>query len=469
MLTFAVPPARSALASGAGLAYISGMAAKVTYTCSSCGASSPQWLGQCPKCGQWNTLREETARPGPTPAISGLQPARVMRLQDAADEGHTPFSSGIAPLDRLLGAGIVPGAVVLAGGEPGIGKSTLLLQVAGQVAASGRRVLYASGEETLAQIRARGERLQALHDRLLAIATSSCDDVLKALSDVRPDLLILDSVQTVALADVEGLPGNMNQVRGVAAAVIEACRGLGAAGILVGHVTKEGALAGPRLLEHMVDTVVSLEGDRRQTFRLMRVSKNRFGPGDEMLVFRMGRRGMEVVADPSTFFLEDRNPFLSGTAVVMACEGRRPLAVEVQALASKSCFSIPRRQALGFDTGRLNLLLAVLEKRLGLNFSQVDIYAKVGGGVRLQDPGLDLGVVTAVLSSLYDIPLPEKAVFFGECDLNGQIRPVSSQERRAEQARRLGFDPVVMPGAYPTIQDLARGIFRGESGERRHA
>ncbi len=444
------------------------MTAKVNYTCSACGATSPQWLGQCPRCGQWNTLREETARSGPVPAVSGVQPSRVMRLQDAADEGLKPFSSGLAPLDRLLGPGLVPGAVVLAGGEPGIGKSTLLLQVAGQVASSGRRVLYASGEETLAQIRARGERLQALHDNLMAIATSSCDDVLRAMSEVKPDLLILDSVQTVALADVDGLPGNVNQVRGIAAAVIEACRGLGCAGILVGHVTKEGALAGPRLLEHMVDTVVSLEGDRRQTFRLMRVSKNRFGPGDEMLVFRMGRRGLEIVADPSTFFLEDRNPALSGTAVVMACEGRRPLAVEVQALACKSCFSIPRRAALGFDTGRLNLILAVLEKRLHLNFSQVDIYAKVGGGVRLQDPGLDLGVVTAVLSSLYDIPLPEKAVFFGECDLNGQIRPVSSQERRAEQARRLGFNPVVMPGAYATIQDLARGIFRKGSGERRN-
>ncbi|MDO5536603.1 MAG: DNA repair protein RadA, partial [Desulfovibrionaceae bacterium] len=427
------------------------------------------WLGQCPKCGQWNTLTEETVRQGPVPAVSGLRPPSVMRLQDAVEDGMKPFSSGLGPLDRLLGAGLVPGAVTLAGGEPGIGKSTLLLQVAGHVSAQGRRVLYASGEETLAQIRRRGERLRVLNDNLLAIATASCDDVIKALGETRPALLILDSVQTVACTEVERLPGNVNQVRAVASSVIEACRSLQVAGILVGHVTKEGALAGPRVLEHMVDTVISLEGDRRQAFRLMRVSKNRFGPSDEMLVFRMGQDGMEIVADPSTFFLEDRNPFLSGTAVVMACEGRRPLAVEVQALATSSCFSIPRRAALGFDTNRLNLILAVLEKRLRLNFSHADIYAKVGGGVRLQDPGLDLGVATAVLSSFYDLPVPEKAVFFGEMDLNGQIRPVSCQEQRLNQAKRLGFKPIVMPGSVQTITDLAKGLFRrggGQGGNR---
>lgn len=446
------------------------MAAKVTYICSSCGAMSPQWMGQCPKCGQWNTITEETvSASGPMPAVSGLRPPKVMRLQDAVEDGFRPFSSGLGPLDRLLGSGLVPGAVTLAGGEPGIGKSTLLLQVAGHVAASGRKVLYASGEETLAQIRRRGERLNMLHDKLLAISTSSCDDVVRAMADLKPDLLVLDSVQTVACTDIEGLPGNVNQVRAVAAAIIEACRHLSTAGILVGHVTKEGTLAGPRLLEHMVDTVVSLEGDRRQAFRLMRVSKNRFGPSDEMLVFRMGRTGMEIVADPSTFFLEDRNPSLSGTAVVMACEGRRPLAVEVQALATNSCFSIPRRAALGFDTNRLNLLLAVLEKRLRLNFSHVDIYAKVGGGMSLKDPGLDLGVLCAVLSSFYDLPLPEKAVFFGEADLNGQIRPVSCQDQRLAQARRLGFTPIVMPGSVQTITDLAQKLFRRDGQGGTHA
>ncbi len=445
------------------------MPEKTIYICSSCGASSPQWMGQCPKCRQWNTLEEEVTSSLPIPAVSGMQTPKVMRLQDATEDERHPFSSGLLPLDRLLGSGLVPGAVTLAGGEPGIGKSTLLLQVAGLVAARGRRVLYASGEETLAQIRARGERLHALHDNLLAISTPSCDDVLSAMADTRPDLLILDSVQTVACTTADGLPGNVNQVRAVASSVIETCRRLGISGILVGHVTKEGTLAGPRLLEHMVDTVISLEGDRRQAFRIMRVSKNRFGPSDEMLVFRMGGCGMEIVPDPSTFFLEDRNPSLAGTAVVMACEGRRPLAVEIQALACKSCFSIPRRSALGFDTNRLNLLLAVLEKHLRLNFSQVDIYAKVGGGLRLQDPGLDLGVVTAVLSSFYNIPLPEKAVFFGECDLNGQIRPVTCQDQRESQAKKLGCTPIVRPGTVNTIVDLAQRLFRRNRGGERHA
>ena len=439
------------------------MPEKITYICSNCHAVFPQWMGQCPKCRQWNTLQEEVASTGPIPAVSGVMPPKVMRLQDAVEDSRHPFSSGLAPLDRLLGTGLVPGAVTLAGGEPGIGKSTLLLQVAGLVAKSGRRVLYASGEETLAQIRSRGERLHALHDNLLAISTSACDDILQAMAEARPDLLILDSVQTVACTTVDGLPGNVNQVRAVASTVIEGCRRLGISGILVGHVTKEGTLAGPRLLEHMVDTVVSLEGDRRQAFRLMRVSKNRFGPSDEMLVFRMGGCGMEIVDDPSTFFLEDRNPSLAGTAVVMACESRRPLAVEIQALACKSCFSIPRRAALGFDTNRLNLLLAVLEKHLRLNFSQVDIYAKVGGGLHLQDPGLDLGVVTAVLSSFYNIPLPGRAVFFGEADLNGQIRPVACQEQRASQAKRIGFSPIVMPGSVETIVELAQKLFRRSS------
>ncbi len=456
-----------ALAFRPPLPYLLAMPAKAreTYVCSSCGATSPQWLGQCPRCGLWNTLQAQAApatAQGPAPAQGQ---ACVLKLQDARDSLHQPFSCGPAALDRLLGEGLMPGSVLLVGGEPGIGKSTLLLQVAGHVSALGRRVLYASGEETLPQIRSRGERLEVLHDNLLAMATASCDDVLSAMAAERPDLLILDSVQTIACPEVEGLPGNVNQVRAVATGVIEACRRLGTAGVLVGHVTKDGALAGPRLLEHMVDTVLSLEGDRKQSFRLLRVLKNRFGSSEELLVFRMESSGLQIVEDPSTFFLADRNPALSGTAIVMACESRRPIAVEVQALVTKSFLSIPRRVALGFDTSRLNLLLAVLEKRLRLNFSQADIYARVGGGLRLQDPGLDLGLVTAVLSSHYDLPLPEKAVFFGETDLNGQIRPVSCQDQRLTQARRLGFSPIVAPGTCRTIADLAAGLF-GKGGRR---
>ena len=425
------------------------------YRCTLCGAQSPHWRGQCPGCQAWNTLVAE-AKPGgakaSAPRLGAVgDHARPHILRDVDDSDQQPFSSGLQALDRVLGNGLVQGAAILIGGEPGIGKSTLLLQVAGAVAAQGRPALYASGEESLPQIKARAERLGLLQPQLLALASSRVEDVVAALESApegeRPVLAVVDSVQTLTSLEAEGLPGNVGQVRAVATILQEACRRLGVALILVGHVTKDGVLAGPRLLEHMVDTVISLEGDRRQMFRLLRVFKNRFGPNEELLVFRMGGRGMELVADPSTFFLGARDPALSGTAVVMAVDGQRPLAVEVQALVARTFLSIPRRAALGFDANRLHLLLAVLEKRLKLNFGQVDIYAKVGGGIRLQEPGLDLALVAAVLSSYYDVPLPERSIFWGEVDLNGQVRPVAAQAIRLAQARRLGFSPIVRPWA----------------------
>lgn len=442
------------------------------YNCSACGAQTLQWRGQCPNCREWNTL---TAAAQPKAAGRGRAAVRTdgaagrpIPLRDVADAGHEPYGSGLKALDRVLGKGLVPGAAILVGGEPGIGKSTLLLQVAGLVAAQGRPVLYASGEESLPQIKGRAERLNMLDPNLMALATSRVEDVLEAMNSggpaAPPALLVVDSVQTLTSLEAEGLPGNVSQVRAVATALLEACRRLGCTLILVGHVTKDGVLAGPRLLEHMVDTVISLEGDRRQLFRLLRVFKNRFGPNEELLVFRMGRDGMQIVDDPSTFFLGARDPSLSGTAVVMAVDGQRPLAVEVQALVARTFLSIPRRAALGLDVGRLHLLLAVLEKRLKLNFGQVDIYAKVGGGMRLHEPGLDLALVAAVLSSYYDVPLPEKCVLWGEVDLNGQVRPVAAQELRFVQATRLGFEPIVHPGSekggIATIADLQQRLFR---------
>ena len=425
-----------------------------------------QWRGQCPNCHEWNTLQaavQPKSAPAskPRPALDGT--SRPVPLRDVEDAGHEPYGSGLKALDRVLGKGLVPGAAILVGGEPGIGKSTLLLQVAGLVAAQGRHVLYASGEESLPQIKGRAERLGMLEPNLLAIATSRVEDVLEAANAAPPALLVVDSVQTLTSLEADGLPGNVSQVRAVATALLEACRRLSCTLVLVGHVTKDGVLAGPRLLEHMVDTVISLEGDRRQMFRLLRVFKNRFGPNEELLVFRMEASGMRIVDDPSTFFLGQRDPSLSGTAVVMAVDGQRPLAVEVQALVSRTFLSIPRRAALGFDVGRLHLLLAVLEKRLKLNFGQVDIYAKVGGGMKLSEPGLDLALVAAVLSSYYDVPLPEKSVLWGEVDLNGQVRPVSAQDLRLTQARRLGFDPIVHPareqGGISTIAALQQRLF----------
>lgn len=441
-----------------------------TYVCRACGAQSAQWRGQCPKCREWNTLeltrlaQSSTGRPLP---VEGRAGGRIQPLAEVSGSDHAAFGTGLDALDRILGRGFVPGAAILVGGEPGIGKSTLLLQLAGAVAREGKTVLYASGEESLPQIRSRAERLDVLHDSLLALATSRVEDLFPVLDspETAPALLIVDSVQTLASDSAEGLPGNVSQVRAVATEIVDACKRGTTTVVLVGHVTKDGALAGPRLLEHMVDTVISLEGDRRQMFRLLRVLKNRFGPNQELLVFQMVRQGLEVVEDPATYFLGARDASLSGTAVVMAVDGQRPLAVEVQALVTRSYLSIPRRTGLGFDVNRLHLILAVLEKRLRLNFGQVDIYAKVGGGMKIQEPGMDLALVAAMLSSFYDVPLPERAVLWGEVDLNGQIRPVAAHDIRLSQARRLGYKPILFPSqgegdGIATVVELQDRLFR---------
>lgn len=442
--------------------------ARESYLCAECGARFAQWRGQCPTCKAWNSLELTMASPGNVRSDAASE-GRPVPLAEVAEQGHEPFGTGLAPLDRMLGRGLTPGAALLMGGEPGIGKSTLLLQVAGAVASSGRLVLYVSGEESLPQIKSRAERLGVLHPNLLALAVSRVETVLTLLEGPSaPDLLILDSVQTLTSDSAEGLPGNVSQVRAVALEVVERCKRGKTAVVLVGHVTKDGTLAGPRLLEHMVDTVISLEGDRREMFRLLRVLKNRFGPNRELLVFQMAGQGLEVVDDPSTYFLGARDATLSGAAVVMAADGQRPLAVEVQALVTRSYLAIPRRTGLGFDVNRLHLLLAVLEKRLRLNFGQVDIYAKVGGGMRVQEPGMDVALVAAVLSSFYDVPLPERAVFWGEVDLNGQIRPVSGQDIRLLQARRLGYNPIFHPGpegGVGTVTALQQRLFR-KSGNK---
>lgn len=445
--------------------------AREVYICGECGAHSSQWRGQCPVCKSWNTLKATpVGDPARRPPVGGGAGARPVPLAEVSAGVHQPFGTGLDALDRVLGQGLVPGGALLVGGEPGIGKSTLLLQLTGAVAASGKTALYASGEESLPQIKSRAERLGVLHPNLLAVSTSRAEDVLALLvPGAAPDLLILDSVQTMTSNSAEGLPGNVSQVRAVATEVVEACKRCDTTVVLVGHVTKDGALAGPRLLEHMVDTVISLEGDRRQMFRLLRVLKNRFGPNQELLVFRMARQGLAVVDDPSTYFLGARDPSLSGAAVVMAVDGQRPLAVEVQALVTRSYLAIPRRTGLGFDVNRLHLLLAVLEKRLRLNFGQVDIYAKIGGGMKLQEPGMDLALVAATLSSFYDVPLPERAVLWGEVDLNGQIRPVAGHDARLSQARRLGYDPILFPGrpaegGVETVTALQGALFRRKKG-----
>ncbi|MFV0420768.1 DNA repair protein RadA [Oleidesulfovibrio sp.] len=445
------------------------MKLKETYICSACGAGAPQWRGQCPKCGEWNSLEavvvDKRQSVGGSSAAKKHGVNRPVRLSDVSEHSHKPFGTGIGELDRILGKGLMPGAALLIGGEPGIGKSTLLLQVAGAVAASGRTVLYLSGEESLGQLRGRAERLGMMHDSMLAVASSRIEDILPVLEETTPpDLLIVDSVQTLTSVRAEGLPGSVSQVRAVSTELAERCRAAGTCVLFVGHVTKDGQLAGPKLLEHMVDTVISLEGDRRQQYRMLRILKNRFGPNQELLVFQMVQQGLSLVDDPSTFFLDARDVTLSGTSVVMTVDGQRPFAVEVQALVTRSYLSIPRRTGLGFDVNRLHLLLAVLEKRLRLNFGQVDIYAKVGGGVKVQDPGMDLALVAAILSSFYDLPLPARSVFWGEVDLNGQIRPVPAHDIRMTQSKRLGYSPIFCSGengrGLTTIAALQEQLFR---------
>lgn len=437
------------------------MKTKTAYVCTACKAVSPRWQGQCPKCQAWNTLEPVLARPGSMQDLPGNRPVDLRELPTLLEDR---ISSELSGLDGILGSGFVPGGVILLGGEPGIGKSTLLLQVAASMERSGKGVVYVSGEESLSQIRSRAERLDMLGGRLTALASNQADDILACMED-GPALIIVDSVQTMISSKVEGLPGSVSQVRAVATALTERAKQTGVTVILVGHVTKDGQIAGPKLLEHMVDTVLYLEGDKEHLFRILRVVKNRFGPSNEILLFEMREKGMRVIEDPSTFFLQARDTALSGTALVMSMESQRPFVVEVQALVTKTFLAFPRRTALGFDANRLHLLIAVMEKRLQISLGQVDVYAKVGGGLRMKDPGLDLGIVAAILSSFYDRPLPEGAVFWGEVDLNGQIRPVTGHEVRLRQAANLGYAPMVHPktGAkgkgWSRISDVQKMLF----------
>ncbi len=441
------------------------MKQKHIYICTACNATTHQWQGQCPKCGQWNSLIQKAvsakkAKPAYDARVH-TESATLKPLQDIKTTYDTAtFSSGQEALDALLGKGLIPGATILLAGEPGIGKSTLLLQLVGYLTRTGKQAVYVSAEESLPQLQARANRLGLLCPELLAMSTTKADDILAVLeSTTPPALMVVDSVQTFTSSEVDGLPGSVSQVRFIATALTELAKIRGVTLILVGHITKDGQIAGPKLLEHMVDTVLSLEGERKHLFRILRVMKNRFGPAHEILLFEMTGKGMEMVTDPSTFFLQDRDPNLSGTCLCMAVSGQRAYAVEIQALVSKTVLAIPRRTALGFDANRLHLLLAVMEKKLHLNLSVFDIYTKIGGGLKLTDPGLDAGIVAAVLSSFYDTPLPKRAVVWGEVDLNGQIRPITFHDVRMKQATKLGYNPILHPTDVKNISTFQQKLF----------
>lgn len=423
---------------------------RTVFRCTECGAEHPKWGGRCDVCGEWNTLVEEVVAAKTRPAArreASVARARAPEMVGAiAPASTTRQSTGLPELDIVLGGGIVPGSVVLVGGEPGIGKSTLLLQVAAAVVQAGRRSLYVSAEESAAQVRLRAERLDPAALEVALLAETSLDAVLASASEHQPALMVVDSIQTVFSDALEGAPGNVGQVRECAARLMRFAKDTGTAVFIVGHVTKGGGVAGPRTLEHIVDTVLYFEGDGSLDFRVLRATKNRFGSVDEIGVFRMTEGGLAPVENPSALFMGESEARPSGSAVTALIEGTRPLLVEIQALVTRAGYGTPQRVTSGVDGRRLALLLAVLEKRAGLPLSQLDVFVNVAGGLRLAEPAGDLAVAAALASSLRDSALPQRAVFLGEVGLAGEIRAVTQLERRLAEAAQLGMTAAFVGG-----------------------
>jgi len=421
-----------------------------SFVCQNCGAAYGRWQGKCEACGEWNTIAEEAAAlerstPGRAP-----RKGRVFALEPLAGDVHDAprLSSGIAELDRVTGGGFVRGSVVLVGGDPGIGKSTLLLQGAASLARSGHRAIYISGEEAVAQVRLRAERLGLADATVELAAETSVEDIIATLSEKKtPRLIVIDSIQTMWTDMVEAAPGTVTQVRGAAQALIRFAKRSGAAIILVGHVTKDGQIAGPRVVEHMVDAVLSFEGDGANQFRVLRAIKNRFGPTDEIGVFEMTGAGLREVVNPSELFLSRRDLGSPGTAVFAGIEGTRPLLVEIQALVAPSTFGTPRRAVVGWDQSRLSMVLAVLDAHCGVRLGGHDVYLNVAGGLRIQEPAADLAAAAALVSSLAHAALPAEAVYFGEISLSGAVRPVAQGAARLREAGKLGFTSAFIPDA----------------------
>jgi DNA repair protein RadA/Sms len=422
------------------------------FVCQNCGAAHTRWQGKCEACGEWNTLAEETgggALSAPAPGRTARK-GRVFALEPlAGDAREAPrLASGMAELDRVIGGGFVRGSALLVGGDPGIGKSTLLIQAAAMLARAGQRAVYISGEEAVAQVRLRADRLGLATAKVELAAETSVEDIIATLSEGKtPRLVIIDSIQTMWTDLIDSAPGTVTQVRGSAQALIRFAKRSGAAVILVGHVTKDGQIAGPRVVEHMVDAVLSFEGDGAQAFRILRAVKNRFGPTDEIGVFEMTGAGLREVLNPSELFLSARDLGSPGTAVFAGIEGTRPLLVEIQALVAPTSLGTPRRAVVGWDTSRLAMVLAVLEAHCGVRLSGHDVYLNVAGGLRIQEPAADLAAAAALVSSLAHAPLPADAVYFGEVSLSGAVRPVPQSAARLKEAAKLGFSRAVLPEA----------------------
>ena len=421
---------------------------KTVYFCQECGYESAKWMGQCPGCKAWNIFVEETvSAKKPASGTTGRtekrqEPVILRDISLSEDERQT---TKIGELDRVLGGGIVPGSLVLVGGDPGIGKSTLLLQVCRNLAERQVSVLYISGEESLRQIKLRANRIGEFSDKLQLLCETNLEVIREVIQRKKPEVVVIDSIQTMFHEDVSSAPGSVSQVRESTNILMQIAKGMGVSIFIVGHVTKEGNVAGPRVLEHMVDTVLYFEGDRHASYRILRAVKNRFGSTNEIGVFEMCGTGLEEVKNPSEFLLNGRPEDASGSVVACSMEGTRPILVEIQALVCQSNFGIPRRTAVGTDFNRVNLLMAVLEKKVGIHLGSSDAYVNIAGGMKMTEPAIDLGICLAVVSSCKDIVIPDNVMVFGEVGLSGEIRAVSMAGQRVQEAKKLGFETVMLP------------------------
>ena len=434
-------------------------AKKSIYFCQNCGHEESKWLGQCPMCRDWNTFVEEkvTVSKG-TAAKNTVREAEVVTLSSVSTDQEDRMQTEIEELDRVLGGGVVPGSLVLVGGDPGIGKSTLLLQVCKRLSDQGRKVLYISGEESLKQIKLRANRMGTFSDHLLLLCETNLETIRQVIEREHPAVAVIDSIQTMYSEEVTAAPGSVSQVREATNTLMQIAKGLNITIFIVGHVTKEGTVAGPRVLEHMVDTVLYFEGDRHASYRILRGVKNRFGSTNEIGVFEMRETGLEEVPNPSEYMLNGRPEDASGSVVACSMEGTRPILMEIQALVCRSNFGMPRRTAAGTDYNRVNLLMAVLEKRVGLPLSNYDAYINIAGGIRMNEPAIDLGIVMAIVSSYKNQSISPGTIVFGEVGLSGEVRAVSMPEQRVAEARKLGFKTCIMPQVSKDMLKKIEGI-----------
>ena len=432
---------------------------KTVYFCSQCGHESSKWMGQCPACKQWNTFTEEKVTETKKGGAKSLKTsASPMNISEVTIENEERIPTGIGELDRVLGGGIVKGSLSLVGGDPGIGKSTLLLQVCRNLANNKRKVLYISGEESMHQIKMRAERIGTFEEEMLLFCETDLDAITSAILKTKPEFAVIDSIQTMYSEEVSSAPGSVSQVRESTNVFMQLAKGLCIPIFIVGHVTKEGTVAGPRVLEHMVDTVLYFEGDRHASYRILRAVKNRFGSTNEIGVFEMRQSGLEEVENPSEYMLSGRPEQSAGSVVACSMEGTRPILIEIQALVCRSNFGMPRRTAAGTDYNRVNLLMAVLEKRLGMALSNSDAYVNIAGGIRMNEPAIDLGIVMALVSSYRNRPVDEKTIVFGEVGLSGEVRAVNMPEQRVAEAKKLGFETCILPQVCMKMVKDIKGI-----------